>query len=266
MIAQNLKEFDIALCEALAIFDKHPPEPSVVEFWMNILSPYSIEQVKRAFKVHVAKSHFAPKPADIIEIINQQDGRPSADEAWPIALQGADENTTAVWTEEIAQAWYHCQPVFESGDEIGARMAFRQHYQRQIEHSRMTGQPIRWTVSLGHDQAQKKTALEVAQQKGLISQSRVTGLLPSPEPTGDGQHIAALVGYDGTFEAPITNESKAGFKKLREALASSTPEPRVNKVEQQKQDEQKRRDELAEQERLLLEARNRYQEQQYDHN
>tara|TARA_R110000787_G_scaffold194120_1_gene305697 strand:+ start:15535 stop:16326 length:792 start_codon:yes stop_codon:yes gene_type:complete len=261
VIAQDLKEFDIALCEALAIFDKNPPERSVVEFWMNILSPYSIEQVKRAFKVHVAKSHFAPKPADIIEIINQQDGRPSADEAWPIALQASDEMATAVWTEEIEQAWHHCYPVFESGDEIGARMAFRQHYQRQIEHARITGKPVKWTVSLGHDPEQRVTALETAQQKGLISHDRVAGLLPSPEPTGDGQHIASLVGYDGTFEAPITSESKAGFKKLREALASQAVEPKINKVEQQKMDEQKRREELAEQERLLLEARNRYQEQ-----
>jgi hypothetical protein len=256
-----LKEFDIALCEALAIFDKHPPERSVVEFWMNILSPYSIEQVKRAFKVNVAKSHFAPKPADIIEIINQQDGRPSADEAWPIALQASDEMATAVWTEEIEQAWHHCYPVFESGDEIGARMAFRQHYQRQIEHARMTGKPVKWTVSLGHDPEQRITALETAQQKGLISHDRVAGLLPSPEPTGDGQHIAGLVGYEGPIDAPATDSAKAGLKKLRDALASSTPEPRVNKVEQQKQGEQKRRDELAEQERLLLEARNRYQEQ-----
>lgn len=261
MIAQDLKEFDIALCEALAIFDKHPPERSVVEFWMNILSPYSIEQAKRAFKIHVAKSHFAPKPADIIEIINQQDGRPSADEAWPIALQASDEMATAVWTEEIEQAWHHCYPVFESGDEIGARMAFRQHYQRQIEHARMTGKPVKWTVSLGHDPEQRVTALETAQQKGLISHDRVAGLLPSPEPTGDGQHIAGLVGYQGQIDAPATDSAKAGLKKLRDVLASSTSEPRVDKVDQQKQDEQKRRDELAEQERLLLEARNRYQEQ-----
>lgn len=235
--------------------------PDVMAWWWEALKPYSFQNVSAAMTIHSRRSKFKPTPAELIEIINQQDGRPSADEAWPIALQASDEMATAVWTEEIEQAWHHCYPVFESGDEIGARMAFRQHYQKQIDYARMTGKPVRWTVSLGHDPAQRVTALETAQQKGLISHDRVAGLLPSPEPTGDGQHIAGLVGYQGQIDAPATDSAKAGLKKLRDVLASNTTESTANKVEQQKQDEQKRRDELAEQERLLLEARNRYQEQ-----
>ena len=235
--------------------------PDVLAWWWEVLKPYSFQNVSAAMTIHSRRSKFKPTPADLIEIINEQDGRPSADEAWPIALQASDENTTAVWTEEIAQAWYHSYPVFESGDEIGARMAFRQHYQKQIDHARMIGRTVKWIVSLGHDQAQKETALEQARQKGLISQSWANTMLPSPKITGDGQHIAALVGYDGPVDAPATESAKAGLKKLRDAIASSTSEPRVNKAEQQKQKEQQRREELAEQERLLLEARNRYQEQ-----
>jgi len=234
--------------------------PDVMAWWWEALKPYSFQNVSAAMTVHSRRSKFKPSPAELIEIINQQDGRPSADEAWPIALQASDEMATAVWTEEIEQAWHHCYPVFESGDEIGARMAFRQHYQKLIDHARMHGLPVKWNVSLGHDPNQRITALEVAEQKGFLSHDRVEALLPAPELQGDGQHIAALVGYDGKKDAPPSEDVKANLKKLRDVLATPT-QSKADIEAQRKAEEEKRREHLAEQERLLAEASNRYQEQ-----
>lgn len=231
----------------------------VLAWWWKALKPYSFQNVSAAMTVHSRKSSYKPKPADLIEIINQQDGRPSADEAWPIALHARDESITTVWTEEIKQAWFHGQEVYRTGDGIGARMAFRQHYQKLIDQAREIGKPVKWKVSLGHDPSQRITVLQEAEQKGFLTHNHVAALLPSEEIKGDGQHIAALVGYDGKKDAPPTEDAKANLKKLRDALASPSKSKSETEAER-KALEQNRRDELAEQTRLLEEAKSRYQE------
>lgn len=257
--------FDVALCAALQVFDKPAPDETVVDIWMSVLAPYSLQQVKQALRYHVSKSKFAPKPADIIEIINQQDGRPSSDEAWPIALQAADEAATAVWTAEIEQAWFHCYPVYEQGDEVGARMTFRQHYDRLVADARANGIPVKWNVSLGHDPDLRKNALVQAERQGLIGHERVENLLPAPEPTGDGQHVAALVGYDKKPDEEPSADVQVNIAKLREALAKPVPDRKAERAAEQKNIEEKRREELAEQQRLLEKARDNYQQKEATH-
>ena len=41
----------------------------------------------------------------VLERIEEQDGRPGADEAWAIALGALDEADTVVWTDEMAEAF-----------------------------------------------------------------------------------------------------------------------------------------------------------------
>lgn len=234
-------------------------------WWWNALEPYQLRHIEQAFVIHSRKSPHKPRPADIIEIINQQDGRPSSDEAWPIALQAADEAATAVWTAEIEQAWFHCYPVFEQGDEVGARMTFRQHYDRLVNEARANGIPVKWNVSLGHDPDLRKNALIEAEQQGLIGHERVENLLPAPEPTGDGQHVAALVGYDKKPDEAPSADVQANIAKLREALAKPAPDRKAEKAAEQKATEEKRRAELAEQQRLLEQARDNYQQKEATH-
>jgi hypothetical protein len=249
----------------LQVFDKPTPDETVIDIWMSVLAPYSLRQVKSALRHHVSKSKFAPKPADIIEIINQQDGRPSSDEAWPIALQAADEAATAVWTAEIEQAWFHCYPVFEQGDEVGARMTFRQHYGRLVNEARANGMPVKWNVSLGHDPDLRKNALVQAERQGLIGHERVENLLPAPEPTGDGQHVAALVGYDKKTNEEPSADFKANVAKLRAELNKAVPDRKAEARAWKKAVEEQRRIELAEQQRLLEEARDNYQQTEVNH-
>lgn len=258
-------DFDVALCAALQVFDKPTPEETVVDIWLSVLAPYSLQQVKQALRYHVSKSKFAPKPADIIEIINQQDGRPSSDEAWPIALQAADEAATAVWTAEIEQAWFHCYPVFEQGDEVGARMTFRQHYDRLVNDARASSIPVRWSVSLGHDPDLRRNALEHAEKQGLISHERAENLLPAPEPTGDGQHVAALVGCSKKPDKAPSANVQANIAKLREVLAKPVRDIKAEAEAERKAKEQQRRAELVEQQRVLEQARDNYQQIEVNH-
>lgn len=227
-------------------------------WWWNALEPYQLSHIEQAFVIHSRRSTHKLRPADIIQIINQQDGRPSSDEAWPIALQASDEAATAVWTYEIEQAWFHCLPVFEQGDEVGARMTFRQYYDRLVSDARTNGMPVKWNVSLGHDPDLRKNALIQAEKKGLIGHKRVENLLPSPEPTGDGQHVAALVGYDKKPDESPSEDVKANIKRLRDELVKKPAQSRAESEANRKAQEEQRREELAEQERLLSEAQDRY--------
>ena len=259
MDKQNAEQFKKLLESTLSGYagEKVTLPRDVLGWWWKVLEPFPFSAVEASMTVHARRSPHKPKPADIIEVINQQDGRPSADEAWPIAIQAADEQSSAVWTEEIKQAWFHCWPVFESGDETGARMAFRQHYGRLTEYARANGVGVKWSVTLGHDPELRELAVEKAVSQNLIGNEMAKTLLPSPDPiTDEGQHIAALVGYSGkTTKSPPSEELQQNLKKIRDGLATPGPDTAALKKEQAEQAEQKRREESAEQERLLAEAK-----------
>ena len=72
------------------------------------------------------------------------DGRPGADEAWAIALEALDEACSVVWCGEIQQAFAIARPVLVAGDKIGARMAFRNAYDRLVRDARVQRKPERW--------------------------------------------------------------------------------------------------------------------------
>ncbi|MFS7082118.1 hypothetical protein ABMZ19_25175, partial [Escherichia coli] len=75
--------------------------------------------------------------------------RPGPEEAWSIAVRACDEAETVVMNDEIALAWGAAKPIFDLGDEVGARMAFKEVYERQV--AAATG-PAKWWPSLGTDQ------------------------------------------------------------------------------------------------------------------
>lgn len=117
----------------------------------------------------------------ILERIEEADGRPGADEAWAIAIAAQDEAETVVWTDEIAQAFGVAQPILDARDKVGARMAFRDAYERIIREGRAAGQQPRWTASLGHDPERRASALSAAIALRRIDSTAVQNLLPAPE-------------------------------------------------------------------------------------
>lgn len=216
-------------------------------WWWKTLEPYPFFAVEQAFIIHSRGSVHKPKPADIISIINKQDGRPQPDEAWAIALQASSEDLTAIWTHEIEQAWYHCYPIFQQGDEVGARMAFRQRYEMLVSVSREQRVPIKWNISLGLDQGQRTYALEKAEQSGLITHERIEHLLPAPELTEEGKAITGLLGHDNKLEAKETvgEELKAKLAEVRALI--SQPSSKQDKQKEAKEKQEARREELIKQ-------------------
>ena len=91
-------------------------------------------------------------------------GHPSADEAWALAVKAMDENETVIWTNEIMYAWDRCRAVYEDGDKVGARMAFKAVY----EGLDLSARP-EWIVSEGFDKDKRVIEMQSAQIAGLLS-------------------------------------------------------------------------------------------------
>lgn len=150
---------------------------------------YTIDQVRGAIEAHLIdpeagkfKTHI--QPAHIVAQIEgaaANDGRPGADEAWAIALEACDEAATVVWTEETARSLAAAQAVLDIGDKVGARMAFKNAYERLVTQARAERRPMRWQYSLGHDPRQREQALQNAVTNGLLPAPQVAALLPPPE-------------------------------------------------------------------------------------
>jgi hypothetical protein len=161
--------------------------------------------------------------AAIIERLNGADGRPTANEAWAIALLGFDEAETIVTNEEIVAAMATARPIFRSGDEVGARMAFRDAYERNVEQARATGRAPAWYPSLGTDSNRREAAIHEAVERGRIDPAKVAGLLPIAV-SGDGHGIMALL-EGKPLPSEISPAALERLKACREILSKKSPSP-----------------------------------------
>ena len=161
---------------------QYAPSATNTAMWFRALAGYDLASVRAAFDGHVRdpqRGRFVAVPADIIAQLAaaaEQDGRPGPEEAWSIALRGADESATVVWTDEIAQAWGVARQVLACGDEVGARMAFRESYQRIVGAVRKAGPAPYWWPSLGTDQHQRAAAIGEAVQLGRLPMTEMLAL------------------------------------------------------------------------------------------
>lgn len=154
--------------------------------FFRAMAQFPLPMVRAAMDAHVRdpdRGQYPPKPADLMaQIVGQaaDDGRPGADEAWAIALTSRDEAETVVWTQEIAAAFDICMPVLEAGDEVGARMAFKDAYNRLVNEARRDGYPVVWNASLGWDVERREIALHAAVARNQLPAPTVAALLPAP--------------------------------------------------------------------------------------
>lgn len=208
-----------------------PLSASARAMFFRALLPYELAAVRAAFDAHVRdpqRGRFAPVPADLIAQIGGSagdDGRLGADEAWSIAAQGVDETATVVWTDEIARAWGVARPVMALGDEVGARMAFREAYTRGLRMARESGEPVRWVASLGHDPEGRDRALQEAARLGRIAASPSGHALPAPR-----ADLLALPAAAPGAHGP-TAEVRAMLLALRERMANPPQGPDRAEVE-----------------------------------
>lgn len=194
----------------MGMFNKEVSLPSRRMWWAS-LSPYSLNQVKRAFRQYIDNEvkGFAPAPGAIIALIRGESGHLSAEEAWALALESTDESATVVWTDEIAQALAAARPCLDAGDKFGARAAFVTSYEKNVR--KAPPAPI-WKVSAGYDAGQRQLALQSAVDSGRLSRDSVAHLLPAPEAN---KAIAGLLTGKVTDTTGLDPRWKALGDKLR---------------------------------------------------
>jgi hypothetical protein len=186
----DFDEFTELLDATCSLLSRGAYTPSALNaaLWFRALAAHDLATVRAAFDAHIAdpqRGRFVPVPADILAQVEgaaANDGRPGAEEAWAIALCGVDETETVVWTAETSEAWGVARPVHAAGDEVGARMAFREAYGRLVELARRSRRPVQWMVTEGHDAQRRQTAITAAVQAGRLPTSAQLELPAPREP------------------------------------------------------------------------------------
>jgi hypothetical protein len=193
------KPFSDLLLGVFDVYNRQPPMAATQMLWFRMLERFDLAAITAAFGQYVStEPKFPPTPAQILALLGQGagDNRPGADEAWAMALTARDEAATVVWTAETAQAFAACRPVLDLGDEVGARMAFRQTYDRLVAASRARGVAPRWVASLGWDMQQREATLTCAAAAGLLPAPQVAALLPPPMPEDEFPDVDARQAID----------------------------------------------------------------------
>jgi hypothetical protein len=192
MEISDKKSFMEMLAMTLASYGKQMPEGVFLSSWWEELKQFPVQAVRMAFVAYKSENgEFAPVPAGIAKRCKLMDGRPADDEAWAIAITSRDEAETVVWTTEIAEAFSVCSSILDLGDEVGARMAFKDAYNRIVSESRLVGKPASWFPSLGWDANKRDVAINRAHVAGLIGAPQVKALLPNYMETEDKTNAPA---------------------------------------------------------------------------
>jgi hypothetical protein len=177
----------------------YQPNPTNTALFFRALARHSLAEVRAAFDAHIAhevRGKFVPVPADLLFQIAERaadDGRLGAEEAWALCVLANDEQQSVVWTEEISRAYGTALPLLRAGDDVGARMAFKEKYMRLVDAARAGRFPANWTVSEGRDPELRLKAIA----EGVALQRLASGDYPAlPAP-----RAAALL-----LEAPEEDE------------------------------------------------------------
>jgi hypothetical protein len=233
MVLSEKPQFMKFLSRTFAAYGKQLPEPSILSAWWETLERFPLPVVDVALRSYVDENgEFEPKPAGIAKRCKLMDGRPSDDEAWAIALTSRNEEDTIVWTSETAEAFAICAPVLQVGDEVGARMAFKDAYKRLVAAARLAGKPAAWSASLGWDKNKREE---------VLSRAVTAGFLPAPTSQ------ALLPNHSNTVES-----SPQGLKRLKEEMAklkdgwAKAADRRAVEVAEKREAEAQRKRELGE--------------------
>lgn len=202
MTPEHAAAFDSRLQETMAVYGRPRPSDFALRAWWTALEPYDWPEVDAALAGHVAECKFAPTPADVVERLTSQDDRLGPESAWSLAVQALDEGATVVWTSEIAQAFGAAKPIFDLGDEVGARKAFLEAYERAVTVARRELRPPKWEVSLGHDPQRRHDALREAERRGRLPSHTVARLL-GPDAQGAAEARTGASPIAGLLEGNI---------------------------------------------------------------
>jgi hypothetical protein len=164
------------------------------EIYCGGLADIPQSQLEIAFRRARYELKWFPKLAEIRELAGilsgePNDGRLGPEEAWARMPKGERmEDNSVVWSEEERAAYSACRSLLLDGDQIGARMAFKERYEKELVEARSRSKPVRWIVSAGYDIDHRLTILATAVQEKRLSLESALNFVP-----GERQNDFALM-------------------------------------------------------------------------
>lgn len=154
------------------------------EIYCGGLADIQQDQLRVAFRRARFELKWFPKLAEMRELAGAlrtalNDGRPGPEEAWARMPKGARmEEESVVWCDEERNAFGACRSLLLDGDQIGARMAFKERYERELAEARSQRMPVRWTMSAGFDMGHRLSTLATAVQEKRMSLESALNFVP----------------------------------------------------------------------------------------
>ena len=221
------------------------------EIYCGGLADIQQDQLRVAFRRARYELKWFPKLAELRGLAGASpdatnDGRPGPEEAWARMPKGERiEDDSIVWCEEERIAYAACRRLLLDGDQIGARMAFKERYEKELAAARSQGRPVQWTMSVGYDVEHRLATLATAVQEKRMSLERaldfVSGerrndfaqMLPPKEAkgllTGEAKQIRDLPGLAGILakmqmEGSVPEELKTDLRPPYRAPSDRSPD------------------------------------------
>ncbi|TXD58885.1 hypothetical protein FUT88_13505 [Ralstonia sp. TCR112] len=223
MHEQDRKEFAEVIRATFDNYHREQPMNSTLRVWWEMLAGFDMAAVRGACMRYIAtEPKYPPTIGQLLGLLrgsNGGDGRLGADEAWARALTGMDESETIITTPEIMAAFSIAQTVLESGDEVGARMAFKDVYNRIVSEARAAGKPVEWQASLGWDAEKRARVVNQAVAAGFLPAPKAAALLPPPKPKTQDVYPEGLARVKAMM-ATLTSKREQ-FQRAREAESAA---------------------------------------------
>lgn len=196
--------------------------PNAIQLAFSALQRFEMAQIRKALMVHITDPKLGRNPptvADIFRSLQPLDtaGWPGGDEAWGIAVRSFDEADTTELCDEIAEALDAARPIWKIKDEVGARIAFRDSYERSVARARAEGKSPRWWLSVGSD-----PTLREQRTRDAVERKR----LPSDELLKLPAQMSLSEGVRALEHSPMSQSQKENalrmLEKVRGALKKSS--------------------------------------------
>jgi len=118
------------------------------------------------------------------------DGRPGPEESWARMPKGERmEENTVIWCEEERIAYAACRSLLLDGDLVGARMAFKERYERELAEARSRNKPPQWSMSAGYDMEHRLSTLASAVHENRMRLDAALVFVPGERRTDFAQML-----------------------------------------------------------------------------
>jgi hypothetical protein len=241
------------------------------DIYCGSLADIQQKQLDIAFRRARCELKWFPKIAELRELAGAlsdagNNGRPGPEEAWARMPKGEGmEEDSIVWCEEERMAYAACRSLLLEGDQIGARMAFKERYERELAEARAQQRPVQWTVSAGYDIEHRLISLAEGVQEKRITLASALNFVPEqrrddfahmlPPAVGKGllvgkvQKTPELPGLPGLLAKMQMQDVVPDELRSEQSANAPRPEPSL-------EDHRRRREELRAQIELVKRSRN----------